>query len=90
MEEAGKTVNYASESSWCTDDVGRHGPLGCNPGYRLFGSDAPDDQGGARLLPEDGAGVRIVNDAFQPFLLSGTKTRYSRQSGINIFSDPAI
>jgi hypothetical protein len=64
--------------------------MGCDAGYRLPGSDASDDESGTRLLSENGTGMRIVDDAFKPFLLPGTTARYRRESGDDILSDPAI
>ena len=86
----GKHVNYACEQSRSLDDARDHGPLGRDAGYRLSGSDASDDERGTRLLSEDGAGMRIIHDAVQSFLLPGTAAQYRRESGNYLLSDPAI
>jgi hypothetical protein len=43
--------------------------LGRDASDRLPGSDASDDESRTRLLPENGTGMRIIDDAFQSFLL---------------------
>jgi hypothetical protein len=81
-----KTINYAREQNRRSDNAGDHGALGRDPGDRVPGSDACNDTGGARLLPEDGTGMRIVDDAIQPFLLPSSTARDIFYSGIDLFS----
>ena len=78
LKRSKTTVNYASEPKGCFGDVGGYGPLGRDAGDCLHDSFAPHDSGGIRVLQENGAAVRVIGDAFESFLLPGTRARGSR------------
>ena len=67
-----KAVHYESEQSRRINDDLCRGFVGRDASNRLLSANASADTGGARVLPQNGAAMRFVSDAFKPLLLPGT------------------
>jgi hypothetical protein len=85
-----KAVHYVREQQERFDDVGSYGSLGRDASDCMHDSVTSHDSGGARVLQEDGAEVRIIGDAFESFLLPRTRARGRGQSGAYVLPDASV